>query len=372
MFPPAEIDLTKSQEFTLFAATSATETPPLVSVVIPAYNASATLADTLHSLARQSWPALEVIVVDDGSTDATWELLQHTELPVLAIHQTNQGLAGARNTGLAAARGEFIALLDADDLCEPERIAVQVACLRAHPDMRLCCSNFSAFDKNGLLSASHAASYYNMIGEQPGGIDVLLPQRSWLEGRSAGLDMPPIGVVRGNAYAALAHGNFVHPPTIMFRREVLDQVGNFDTGIGSMCDWDWIVRVARSGEIGYIERPLLRYRLSGTQMSSARYRARAQPDILRVAEQLVQRDPALYRAERARFDRELGQLCLNAADALAEIDPARARRLLLRAASRYHVIGPGTARVALKSLLPRGLAEQLRQRRPVEQPLAVR
>jgi glycosyltransferase involved in cell wall biosynthesis len=367
MLPPAEIDLTKSQEFTLFAATSATKTHPLVSVVIPAYNASATLTDTLHSLARQNWPALEVIVVDDGSTDATWELLQRTELPVLAIHQVNQGLAGARNTGLAAARGEFIALLDADDLCEPERLALQVACLQAHPDMQLCCSDFSAFNESGLLSASHAASYYGAIGERPGGIDALLPQRSWLDGSSIGPDSAPFSVARGNAYAALTHGNFVHPPTIMFRREVLAEVGNFDANIGSMCDWDWIVRVARSGEIGYIDRPLLQYRLSGTQMSSARYRARAQPDILRVAEQLVQRDPALYQAERPRFDRELGQMCLNAADALADINPARARHLLLRAASRYRIIGRSTARVAIKSLLPRGLIEQLRQRRSPEQ-----
>lgn len=354
------------------STSSATKTYPLVSVVIPAHNASATLAQTLHSLARQSWPAQQVIVVDDGSTDTTWELLQHTELPVLAIRQANQGLAGARNTGLAAARGEFIALLDADDLCEPERLAVQVACLQAHPDMRLCCSDFSAFDTSGLLSASHAARYYGVIGEQPGDINALLPQRSWLDSRHAGLDGPPIGVTRGNAYAVLTHGNFVHPPTIMFRREVLEQVGHFDTSIGSMCDWDWIVRVARTGEIGYIDRPLLRYRLSSTQMSSARHRARAQPDILRVAEQLVQRDPALYRAERARFDRELGQLCLNAADALADTHPARARRLLLRAAHRYHVIGPSTARVALKSLLPRSLVRQWRQRRPAEPPLAVR
>lgn len=332
---------------------------PFVSVVIPAYNAGATLEATLQSLAVQLGPAFEVIVVDDGSTDDTWERLQQSDPPVRAIRQSNTGLAGARNRGLAEARGDYIALLDADDLCEPERLAVQLACLQAHPQMVLCCSDFSAFDREGPVSAAHAARYYGAIGAAPAGIHSLLPQRSTLQLR-LGDRTEQIAVARGQAYEALAHGNFVHPPTIMFRRTLLDEVGEFDPTIGSMCDWDWIVRVARVGEIGFIERPLLRYRLSEIQMSSARHRARAQPDILRVAERLLQRDPQLYRQERRHFDHALGRMCLNAADALVELDPARARSLLWRAALRYHVLGPETWRVALKSVLPQGVVERLR------------
>uniref|UniRef100_E6PV27 Glycosyltransferase 2-like domain-containing protein n=1 Tax=mine drainage metagenome TaxID=410659 RepID=E6PV27_9ZZZZ len=105
----------------------------LVSVVIPAHNAAATLAETLHSVLAQSYRHIEIVVVDDGSTDGTWDLLQSFGPAVRAIHQANAGLAAARNAGVAAASGTCIALHDADDLCEPECIAAQRRGLDALP-----------------------------------------------------------------------------------------------------------------------------------------------------------------------------------------------------------------------------------------------
>jgi len=118
---------------------------PLVSVVIPSYNAAATLPATLDSVWAQTYPRIEVIVVDDGSTDATGEVLARCGSRVRVIRQANGGLASARNTGCTAASGRFIALLDADDLCEPERIGVQVAFMAARPDVVLCGTEFCAF-----------------------------------------------------------------------------------------------------------------------------------------------------------------------------------------------------------------------------------
>lgn len=343
---------------------SASSALPLVSVVIPAYNACTTLGETLRSLQNQSWPNIEIIVVDDGSRDDTWKVLESSDVAVRAVRQSNAGLAGARNTGLAAARGQYVALLDADDLCEPERLALQVACLEAHPDMVLCCSDFSAFDTRGEIARSYCSTYYDAISRAPYGIGGLLPQRSWIDGASAGLH-DPVRVMRGHAYEALMHGNFVHPPTIMFRRRTLEKIGNFDPRIGSMCDWDWIVRAARTGEIGFIDRPLLRYRLSETQMSSSKHRARAQYDILRVAERLVQRDPVLFTRQRGRFEHELGMMCLSAADALADEYPVRASRLVMKAALRYGVAGDASMRISIKCMLPQQLLRRIRQRRGV-------
>ena len=91
----------------------------LISVVIPAYNARHTLPATLESLFAQTWPHLEIIVVDDGSTDGTAQMLAQYGARVRLLSQPNGGLARARATGVAAARGQWIALLDADDLCRP-------------------------------------------------------------------------------------------------------------------------------------------------------------------------------------------------------------------------------------------------------------
>ncbi len=87
--------------------------------------------------------------MDDGSTDGTWGVLQSFGASVHAIRQPNSGIAVARNTGVRAANGEFIALMDHDDLCEPERIAARVRFLTERPEVVSCCSDFSAFSAVG-------------------------------------------------------------------------------------------------------------------------------------------------------------------------------------------------------------------------------
>jgi glycosyltransferase involved in cell wall biosynthesis len=106
---------------------------PLVSVLIPCYNAERWLAATLDSVAAQTWPSLEVIVVDDGSTDGSREVLRRYEDKVTVIRQENRGQPAALNRALAAAHGDFIQYLDADDLLAPDKIALQMAQLLQRP-----------------------------------------------------------------------------------------------------------------------------------------------------------------------------------------------------------------------------------------------
>jgi len=153
---------------TLLNASS--NSPPLVSVVIPAYNAGRTLAQTLDSVLAQSYSNIEIIVVDDGSTDATAEVLQAYEKRIRSIYQPNKGLPSARNTGCMAARGEFIALMDADDLCRTERLAVQIEAMLRAPEAVLCSTDFAAFNECGLVASSYSASYYSMIQNAAGGL----------------------------------------------------------------------------------------------------------------------------------------------------------------------------------------------------------
>ena len=106
----------------------------LVSVITPCYNASATLADTIASVAGQTYPAIEHIVVDDGSTDGSWQVIEaHRDRVVGVRLGGNRGGAHARNRGAEIARGEYLAFLDADDLLGSEAIAALVAAVREHP-----------------------------------------------------------------------------------------------------------------------------------------------------------------------------------------------------------------------------------------------
>jgi glycosyltransferase involved in cell wall biosynthesis len=113
---------------------------PTISVVIPCYNAGRFLRETLDSVLRQTCAPLEVIVVDDGSTDDSAAIAQSYETPVRVIRQTNQGESVARNRGMDEAQGEWIALLDADDCWEPDKLQKQTAALNAdsHPDEAVC------------------------------------------------------------------------------------------------------------------------------------------------------------------------------------------------------------------------------------------
>ncbi len=338
---------------------------PLVSIVIPAYNASQTLAQTLESVFAQTYSNIEVIVVNDGSTDKTADLLLTYGNRVHRIHQPNGGLPNARNTGCRAARGEYIALMDADDLCKPERISVQVAAFQSHPEAVLCCSDFSAFNAEGPVASSHGAAYYSMIGEAPEGLGSLYPERRTVEVAAdaipASQQPTPIGAYVGKVYERMVHGNFVHPPTVMFRRYLLEAVGMFDETLRYDCDWEWLVRVARTGAFVHINRPMLDYRLSETQISSPHQASRRVKDTLRAATKIWDSDPNLISTDRARMQASLGDLYLEAASALSEEQRVEAARMLVRSVWKYRLVKSGTFKTAFKILMPLSFLEFIRQ-----------
>jgi glycosyltransferase involved in cell wall biosynthesis len=121
---------------------------PSVSVVIPAYNADLYLAEALESLARQTHRPAQIIVVDDGSTDNTPQILREHRDSVLAIRQENSGDGAARNRGIDAATSQYVAFLDADDLCAPDRLERQAAALRATPAAAACFAGYWRFGAN--------------------------------------------------------------------------------------------------------------------------------------------------------------------------------------------------------------------------------
>ncbi len=339
---------------------------PLVSIVIPAYNAYRTLAQTLDSVLAQTYSNIEVIVVNDGSTDGTADVLRAHADKVRGIDQPNGGLARARNTGCRTARGEFIALMDADDLCTPERIAVQVAAFQSCPEAVLCCSDFSAFNAEGPVSSSHSATYYSRIGDAPEGLSSLYPGRRKVEvaANAFPASQPPadIDVYVGKVYGELVHGNFVHPPTVMFRRSLLETAGMFDETLRYTCDWEWMVRAARIGAFVHVDRSMLDYRLSETQMSASPHQTGQRAlDTLRGAMKIWHSDPDLMSTDRARMQASLGGFCLEAAYVLAEQQRVDAARMLARSIWTYGLVKPVTVKTAFRILMPLTLVELLRR-----------
>ncbi|MBK8335757.1 MAG: glycosyltransferase [Sterolibacteriaceae bacterium] len=335
----------------------------MVSVVIASYNAGHTLTAALESVLAQSHTNLEVIVVDDGSTDDTSALLARQFPHVSYIRKTNGGLPTARNCGCLAAKGEFVALMDADDICHPDRISVQLAFMLARPDMLLCSSEFSAFKADGPIGEAYAEDYYSQIAENPGGIKALFEEHAILDLRTAGIALHSadnqLPVYVGSCYKSLAQGNFIHPPTVLFRREVLEQCGRFDESIRNMCDWDWLVRVARCGKFGYVDYPLLNYRLSESQLSGTGNSLQASLDILSIRENIARNAPELRARCGDVLQLAIGMSALAAADIWIDADKATSLQLLAKAL-RNSAFGVTWCKVLAKLLLPRMVLSRLR------------
>lgn len=215
---------------------------PLVSVVVAAYNAVRYLGETLASAAAQRYDALEIIVVDDGSTDATGELVKdyaRRDPRVRLIRQTNAGVGAARNTGIAAARGRYIAPLDADDLWDVDKIADQVA----------------AMESMGSR-AGFAYCWVRTINER---------------GRVTGVQ--PRCSATGHVYGALLVGNFLHNASVpLFRADALKAVGGYATredqgGVQGCEDWELCLRVADRYDVCVVPRVLVSYRIIQSGMS---------------------------------------------------------------------------------------------------------
>lgn len=221
---------------------------PAVSVLMPVWNGEAHLEAAIASVLGQTWRDLELVVVDDGSTDGTPALLarlavQDARLRVLT--RPNGGIVAALNAGLAACRGALVARMDADDLCRPERIARQVAAFRDDPALVLCGSAIEMFgDRRGVLR---------------------FPTDD-----------------RGCRAMLATWSSFAHP-SVMMRSDVLQAHGlRYDAGHQYAEDYRLWSDLARFGRLRNLPEPLLRYRVHAGQISQARRQAQQEVH-LRVA-----------------------------------------------------------------------------------------
>lgn len=211
--------------------------PSLVSVIIPCYNTAVYLAEAVDSALRQTYADFEVIVIDDGSTDNTSEVMARfsSDNRLCYHYQSNEGLSAARNKGIKLANGSFIALLDADDVWEKEKLAQQVAVLEKDASIGLVFSDFSSFDVNGIIASRKNSGCYNE------GVD----------------------------FERLFHrNNFIYPSTVLIRQEVFESCGLFDTKLRSAEDYDMWLRIAKTYRIVGIDAALVRIRQHGANMSS--------------------------------------------------------------------------------------------------------
>lgn len=235
----------------------------LVSVVIPTFNRAYILEKSIESVLAQTYPSIELIVVDDGSTDGTRELVARYGDRVRYIYQTNAGLAAARNTGFAASRGEFLAFQDSDDLWVPWKVAAQVAVMRKDPQIGLVWTDMTAVTPDGEIKEDR---YLRKMYQRYAHIDLdhYMPVRGRMRDihPTCPPDLADVEYRSGDIFGALFLGNLVHPPTVLLRRTHVQRTGGLDLTFAMTCeDYEFFTRVARVGHGALIEAPGMLYRV---------------------------------------------------------------------------------------------------------------
>lgn len=225
---------------------------PLVSIIIPTFNYGLLITDTIRSIKAQTYSNWEIIIVDDGSTDHTKDVVsEYLEDPRIAyFYQENTGLSGARNTGISKARGQYIQFLDADDLISEHKLESQIL----------------QFENDGELGISYSGAVYFKDGNLEKLYKTLeLTDNDW---------MPQLKGDKIEALNALIASNIMPVNAVLIKRKVVEAVGYFDTSLRSLEDWDYWFRCALLFDIRYLDDKLAyaMVRVHSSSMSQNRLR----------------------------------------------------------------------------------------------------
>ncbi|MBZ5700350.1 MAG: glycosyltransferase family 2 protein [Acidobacteriia bacterium] len=271
---------------------------PKVSVIIPVYNGGKYIAATLETVFAQTFRDFEVIVINDGSSDGTEQVLSPYRGRIVYLLNDHGGPALSRNRGLDAASGTHIAFLDADDLWHPEKLEKQVACAEAHPEYGIITTDAAVFDGTGILATSSKAGKH---------------------------------IPSGFVLEHLLFDNWIGTSCAMVRRECFEKVGKFDE---ERFVWgeDWIMwmRIAAHYPVYFLDEVLVQYRVHPQGYSRANLEKHFQ-DLLYDLDKLERFIPKL--SARPELVREARfRLCLRSGwDDLQSLEVDRARDKLRRA-----------------------------------------
>jgi GT2 family glycosyltransferase len=333
-----------------------------VAVIIPTYNRAHQIADTIRSVLAQSHPPAEVIVVDDGSTDATADVCAPFAPQVRYERQANAGVSAARNRGVALTAAGLVAFVDSDDLWHRDKLSLQLAALAAEPSAGWSITGcdviglegnviasrrgfpavFGVFEAVGLTPSRFFAHYFRAVTITAAGAD----HRAWT----------------GDAYVPLFLGNFALPSSAVVRREVFNRVGGFDPEFRLAEETEFFHRLAAASPVVILPESLVGYRVgqAGSLISPAntgKLIANALTSVDRAAalRPATAESESHYRRGRQALLRKLAYLSLTLGEGSAA---RRALREARRAGARPD---PWSLGVWGASLLPPGILEWLRK-----------
>jgi glycosyltransferase involved in cell wall biosynthesis len=282
---------------------------PDVSVILPTYNRAEWLAGTVRSILGQTYAPVEVLIVDDGSSDDTAAVCGAFPPPVRYLRQENGGVSAARNRGIREARGEWIALADSDDLWERHKLEVQLAALAAAPDARWCASGCTVIDEQdrpipGRQGFERVFAVFGALDCSP---DAWFSR--WLDRYEVEVAGRAHTCFHGDYFELLFHGNVVLPSSAVIHRDLFDDAGTFDEEFRVAEETEFFHRAAVGNAGVMVMSSLVGYRVA---LAGSLTNAANTPRLMRHALTSLERAAALRgrlsRAERAAYQEGRGRL----------------------------------------------------------------
>lgn len=338
---------------------------PLVSVVIPTFNRARPVVETLDSVVAQTYPHWEAVVVDDGSTDDTARVIAErygADRRVRYVYQNNAGVCAARNHGLDEVTGDYVALLDSDDVWEPWKLELQLLGFRHCPEIGMVWTDMAAVGPAGdvvnprYLKTMYAA--YQHFGE-----DDLFTACHHIEDFAPALaaTLPAARLLTGEVFSQMIMGNLVHTSTVMLSRQRARQVGGFRPDLKpSGEDYDFHLRTCREGPVGFLDVASIRYQVGmPDQLTGPSYGVSMAKNFLRTIEPILERDRERIRLPESmiRYTLAYGHQWLGR-ELLFSGQREEARPHL--AESLRQKRAPVAAGLYVLSLLPKGSVDLLR------------
>ncbi len=318
----------------------------MVSVIIPTYNRAGYLVEAIESVLSQSYNNIEIIIIDDGSSDDTQEKLKPYRDKIQYTYIENGGPARARNIGMQLARGEFIAFLDSDDLYYPYKIEIQAGFLDKHKDVAMICSELSAFNHTGILNELHLkkyhrsaflcseATYDNIYSKSIPIADAGIDLEKWKDRR----------VYVGNVFDRYYNELILSTNTIMFRKSLLDNLGGQHEPYWLFEDYEFVLKITKSYSVAFIDVPTYKLRYHNNQISTTRGKSngaellfKKYTNLIEIAEKHGLNDSHYYSLNKAAVDKKLGGL--NKALAIALMKTGKNTKLArkhLRGCAEYN------------------------------------
>ena len=301
---------------------------PLVSVVIPTFNRAGMIPEAIRSVLEQSYQNIEIIVVDDGSTDNTSEVLEQFGNDIHYMLTENSGPAHARNVGMRAAKGKYISFLDSDDLYLPCKIELQVSFMEQHPEVGMVCTEMSGLDDTGVFEEYHLRSYHRIYHNLNWSYEDIYSTHGKFACPALKESVP---YYQGNIFRYVLLGSIIISNTIMFPKQTLKIVGYQNENYHNAEDLEFVIRICKHCITGFINYPTYLYRYHKDQISMINQKWTAEKALIDIRVQKVMLQAVLdwgvgdndyYTINHAWLDARVAQLyhyigeqCLEIGDA---------------------------------------------------------